>query len=214
MREIRELLRLKFDLELSDHKIAVSLQMARSSVKECLERAQAAGCRYCLAALAQRSMRRSSKPAGREASRDSHHQRAGNLSQWTYEGEERAETSRANRVSARARSEITGRGLLFRDTWRPRPPGLCCAARGCMEAGSRGRPLVSAQAPRGAGQINYQGAHASRTRTRVHAARNRGRAIAQHAAILTNRSKPGSIEGRRMPNGSDLVGAACLWLDT
>ena len=43
MRKIRELLRLKFDLELSDRKIAASLQMARSTVQECLGRAQAAG---------------------------------------------------------------------------------------------------------------------------------------------------------------------------
>ncbi|NJO13453.1 MAG: hypothetical protein HC872_08310 [Gammaproteobacteria bacterium] len=43
MRKIRELLRLKFDLELSDRKIAASLQIARSSVQECLGRVQAAG---------------------------------------------------------------------------------------------------------------------------------------------------------------------------
>jgi transposase len=39
MRKIRELLRLKFDLGLSDRKIAASLSMARSTVKECLKRA-------------------------------------------------------------------------------------------------------------------------------------------------------------------------------
>jgi hypothetical protein len=43
MRKIRELLRLKFELELSDRKIAASLQMARSTVQKCLERVQAAG---------------------------------------------------------------------------------------------------------------------------------------------------------------------------
>jgi len=42
MRKIRELLRLKFDLGLSIHKIAVSLSIARSTVTECLRRAAAA----------------------------------------------------------------------------------------------------------------------------------------------------------------------------
>jgi transposase len=41
MRKIRELLRLKFELKLSDRKIAQSLSIARSSVKECLNRAAA-----------------------------------------------------------------------------------------------------------------------------------------------------------------------------
>jgi transposase len=41
MRKIRELLRLKFALGLSDRKIAASLEVARSTVKECLRRAQA-----------------------------------------------------------------------------------------------------------------------------------------------------------------------------
>lgn len=43
MRKIRELLRLKFDLGLSIHKIAASLSIARSTVTECLRRAVAAG---------------------------------------------------------------------------------------------------------------------------------------------------------------------------
>jgi hypothetical protein len=43
MRKIRELLRLKFDLGLSIHKIAASLSIARSTVTECLRRAAAAG---------------------------------------------------------------------------------------------------------------------------------------------------------------------------
>lgn len=43
MRKIRELLRLKFDLGLSIHKVAASLSIARSTVTECLRRAAAAG---------------------------------------------------------------------------------------------------------------------------------------------------------------------------
>lgn len=43
MRKIRELLRLKFDLGLSIHKVAASLSVARSTVSECLRRAAAAG---------------------------------------------------------------------------------------------------------------------------------------------------------------------------
>lgn len=43
MRKIRELLRLKFDLGLSIRKIAASLSIARSTAKECLKRAEAAG---------------------------------------------------------------------------------------------------------------------------------------------------------------------------
>jgi transposase len=43
MRKIRELLRLKFDLGLSIHKIAATLSVARSTVTECLRRAAAAG---------------------------------------------------------------------------------------------------------------------------------------------------------------------------
>jgi transposase len=43
MRKIRELLRLKFDLGLSIHKIAASLSIARSTVTECLWRAADAG---------------------------------------------------------------------------------------------------------------------------------------------------------------------------
>lgn len=42
MRKIRELLRLKFELGLSDRKIAQSLSIARSSIKECLNRVAAA----------------------------------------------------------------------------------------------------------------------------------------------------------------------------
>ncbi|QAU24552.1 IS21 family transposase [Dyella sp. M7H15-1] len=42
MRKIRELLRLKFELGLSERKIAQSLSMARSSIKECLNRVAAA----------------------------------------------------------------------------------------------------------------------------------------------------------------------------
>lgn len=42
MRKIRELLRLKFELQLSDRKIAQSLSIARSSIKECLNRVTAA----------------------------------------------------------------------------------------------------------------------------------------------------------------------------
>lgn len=42
MRKIRELLRLKFDLGLSIHKIAASLSIARSTVTECLRRAATA----------------------------------------------------------------------------------------------------------------------------------------------------------------------------
>lgn len=43
MRKIRELLRLKFDLGLSIRQIAASLSIARSTVKECLNRIEAAG---------------------------------------------------------------------------------------------------------------------------------------------------------------------------
>lgn len=43
MRKIRELLRLKFALGLSDRKIAASLSIARSTAQECLQRAAAAG---------------------------------------------------------------------------------------------------------------------------------------------------------------------------
>jgi len=43
MRKIRELLRLKFDLGLSIHKIAAYLSIAHSIVKECLTRAESAG---------------------------------------------------------------------------------------------------------------------------------------------------------------------------
>jgi transposase len=42
MRKIRELLRLKFELDLSDRQIAQSLSIARSSIKECLNRVAAA----------------------------------------------------------------------------------------------------------------------------------------------------------------------------
>jgi len=48
MRKIRELLRLKFDLGLSIRKIAASLGVARSTVKECLDRAAATGIRWPL----------------------------------------------------------------------------------------------------------------------------------------------------------------------
>jgi DNA-binding transcriptional regulator LsrR (DeoR family) len=50
MRKIRELLRLKFDLGLSDRKIAVSLGVARSTVSETLKRAAAAGVAWPLPA--------------------------------------------------------------------------------------------------------------------------------------------------------------------
>ena len=43
MRKIRERLRVKFDLDLSIHKIAASLSIARSTVTEYLRRAAAAG---------------------------------------------------------------------------------------------------------------------------------------------------------------------------
>jgi transposase len=43
MRKIRELLRLKFDLRLSERKIALALSISRSAVAECLQRAAAAG---------------------------------------------------------------------------------------------------------------------------------------------------------------------------
>jgi transposase len=43
MRKIRELLRLKFELSLSDRKIARSLDISRSTVAECLRRAAGAG---------------------------------------------------------------------------------------------------------------------------------------------------------------------------
>jgi len=46
MRKIRELLRLKFDLGLSIRQIAGSLSIARSTVKECLNRIEAAGIRW------------------------------------------------------------------------------------------------------------------------------------------------------------------------
>lgn len=49
MRKIRELLRLKFALGLSIHKIAASLTIARSTVTECLRRAAAAGIAWPLA---------------------------------------------------------------------------------------------------------------------------------------------------------------------
>lgn len=49
MRKIRDLLRLKFDLGLSIHKIAASLSIARSTVTECLQRAAAAGVVWPLA---------------------------------------------------------------------------------------------------------------------------------------------------------------------
>lgn len=43
MRKIREVLRLKFAARLSDRQIALSVDTARSTVRECLQRAQAAG---------------------------------------------------------------------------------------------------------------------------------------------------------------------------
>lgn len=43
MRKIRELLRLKFELELSERKIAAALSMSRSAVGECLSRVTRAG---------------------------------------------------------------------------------------------------------------------------------------------------------------------------
>lgn len=43
MRKIRELLRLKFELGLSERKIAVGLSMSRSAVGECLGRVAVAG---------------------------------------------------------------------------------------------------------------------------------------------------------------------------
>jgi len=49
MRKIRELLRLKFDLGLSIHKIAASPSIARSTLTECLRRAGAAGVGWPLA---------------------------------------------------------------------------------------------------------------------------------------------------------------------
>lgn len=49
MRKIRELLRLKFALGLSIHKIAASLSIARSTVTECLRRAAAADTAWPLA---------------------------------------------------------------------------------------------------------------------------------------------------------------------
>ena len=50
MRKVRELLRLKFDLGLSDRKIATSLGVARSTVSEGLKRAAAAGIAWPLPA--------------------------------------------------------------------------------------------------------------------------------------------------------------------
>ena len=43
MRKIRELLRLKFALQLSDRKIAASIGISRSTVQQCLQRAAVAG---------------------------------------------------------------------------------------------------------------------------------------------------------------------------
>ena len=42
MRKIRELLRLKFELGLSERKVAAALSISRSAVSECLSRATAA----------------------------------------------------------------------------------------------------------------------------------------------------------------------------
>ena len=50
MRKVRELLRLKFDLGLSDRQIAASLGVARSTVSEALKRAAAAGIAWPLPA--------------------------------------------------------------------------------------------------------------------------------------------------------------------
>ncbi len=43
MRKIREVLRLKFDADLSDREIARATGAARSTVRECLRRAKEAG---------------------------------------------------------------------------------------------------------------------------------------------------------------------------
>lgn len=43
MRKIRELLRLKFELRLSDSQIAQTIGSARSTVQECVRRAREAG---------------------------------------------------------------------------------------------------------------------------------------------------------------------------
>ena len=48
MRKIREVLRLKYDLKLSDRKIAASLDIGRTTVQECVERAHVAGVRWPL----------------------------------------------------------------------------------------------------------------------------------------------------------------------
>ena len=50
MRKIRELLRLKFELRLSDRKIARGLDISRSTVAECLRRAVGAGIAWPLSA--------------------------------------------------------------------------------------------------------------------------------------------------------------------
>jgi transposase len=50
MRKIRELLRLKFELSLSDRQIAKSLDVSRSAVAECLRRAAGAGIAWPVAA--------------------------------------------------------------------------------------------------------------------------------------------------------------------